>query len=628
MNQKTIPAVLAFVFCIALLTTSEAQEHKFRIWKSKSEKFQVNAKLVERIDDQVRLQKENGSVITIDIDQLSKFDQKYLAKISRPVRRGPIKQPTKLSDFPISKSDVSAVTTVLADPEVDWKPGFDALPKIRIRSKPISIALKRDYECKKIFADANRQMMHCLLNHRNAKKDDIKYSIRPIDLSTGSRKPIMAFPCKSAIPADAGFGRVLSNSTGRSSSTVDIWESRRGKLEHLKGFEPYAHLNRGQERYMLWSRLLPDDRLITLNAHGRTIVWKASTGSAVFSFDLDAGTIPTLNPDRTRLIGASGGALTVLDLKNGKCVGKIPASAGEMKTFAVDQKQERIAGFGRNVLRIWNAKTGKEEFDFFLPIGSSLFSHAKIHWINRETILAIDSIQNVFLVDLNLKSIVWEYTSLNASNPVVDALGKTWYSHPAGNEIALFGRRFPDADARALIASIHPDKLSVLKPGISIALRVDAKLTADENLQVQQHLKKQLERSGFKVDPNANTILWATSRRGRSKGETYERIGGKNKGAKENVTVTETVMTLALVRNGNTVWQVDETTGGYAPWIIIVKEGESAQSKISKNEKAKSRFFLNQVIPGYISQQPELGVYGKSWFDDKGFRRMKLEKKK
>ena len=68
------------------ITTKSANDLKnqeFRTWVDKTGQFKTKAKLVEVTDDMVRLEKADGSVISVPIDKLSEFDRSYLRSMDR-----------------------------------------------------------------------------------------------------------------------------------------------------------------------------------------------------------------------------------------------------------------------------------------------------------------------------------------------------------------------------------------------------------------------------------------------------------------------------------------------------------------------------------------------------------------
>ena len=59
------------------------------MWTDTSGKFKVKAKFTERVDNLIRLETEDGRLITVPIEKLSPFDKKYLEtanKNNEPVR--------------------------------------------------------------------------------------------------------------------------------------------------------------------------------------------------------------------------------------------------------------------------------------------------------------------------------------------------------------------------------------------------------------------------------------------------------------------------------------------------------------------------------------------------------------
>ena len=61
----------------------DEQRAVLRTWKSKDGKFSVVAKLVERTDGSVKLERENGKQLDVPLERLSEQDHKFLRKIKQ-----------------------------------------------------------------------------------------------------------------------------------------------------------------------------------------------------------------------------------------------------------------------------------------------------------------------------------------------------------------------------------------------------------------------------------------------------------------------------------------------------------------------------------------------------------------
>jgi len=59
------------------------QLQTLRTWKSKDGKFSVVAKLVERTDDSVKLERENGKQLDVPLERLSEQDREFLGKYKK-----------------------------------------------------------------------------------------------------------------------------------------------------------------------------------------------------------------------------------------------------------------------------------------------------------------------------------------------------------------------------------------------------------------------------------------------------------------------------------------------------------------------------------------------------------------
>ena len=73
-----VTLIAAALFAIA---TSVFADEQMRKWRDKSGRFEVEAKLVKRVDGQVQLLKKDGRAVTVAISALSDADQKYLKEL-------------------------------------------------------------------------------------------------------------------------------------------------------------------------------------------------------------------------------------------------------------------------------------------------------------------------------------------------------------------------------------------------------------------------------------------------------------------------------------------------------------------------------------------------------------------
>ena len=79
------------VVLLSFWTIVSTDDDGVRTWTDKTGKFSVKAKLVSNKNGKVALEKENGNLVEVPINQLSDLDRRFLSDLTRQ------KYTTKLS---------------------------------------------------------------------------------------------------------------------------------------------------------------------------------------------------------------------------------------------------------------------------------------------------------------------------------------------------------------------------------------------------------------------------------------------------------------------------------------------------------------------------------------------------
>lgn len=334
--------------------------------------------------------------------------------------------------------------------------------------------------------------------------------VERVDLYTGRVTGRVSLPAGlRLLGAGPDTGLVLTTDAGK--VRVDAWNPADGK--HVAGWRPYAK-DREAERVVAFAAALGPDRVLTVSAVGKVVLWNLPDLKPAYLAEVPGLTLPTLTPGGKYLIGWQRTAFRVLDVATGEPVGDllpgftVRGGTDGPKAIAVRPDGAEAAAVvgkanGPPQLVRWDLQTGKATeataygppappaprprpdrrggfppgyqppppmYDFpTTPVIPSRLGYA-----GADHLLA----DGRDLYSLKHNAVVWTYALSPAGEGQVigpRADGRVWYlaGTGAGGEAALVAAAVPGAEASKQIKAATEGTGAVVKPGAKVAVKLE-----------------------------------------------------------------------------------------------------------------------------------------------------------
>lgn len=338
------------------------------------------------------------------------------------------------------------------------------------------------------------------------------------------------------------------------------------KPEHVVSFVPFDKKDISKVAF------LSDERLL-ISGQGALTCWELKTATQRWSISMSEFSVA---PDNRQVAVLTSEGIAIIDSQEEKVIGVIETSPSGSLAWAPDGS--RLFQYARPQLKGWDIKTGQNVLD----VGVAETAY---------TIAAVDKDFLTFgplLYSVAQRNFTWRYDG----GPATISGGRGWTVFNDGRRSVLTSAVLPHPKAKqaaAPAAAAQP----IWGPGMSVALDINPEGDPARRDAAVQALTLQLQRKGFKIDPAAPIRIVARTETGPSETHEYRVFGRGN----ETVTVTRKITRLQLQRDGKTLWETSQSSGGYAPSMVNVREGESIQSVVDKGGGVDPSWIGNAQIP-------------------------------
>jgi len=635
--------------------SKELEANKQRTWTSAQGNFTIEAVFVTSDGNDVTLKKSDGDEITVSLDNLSQKDNSYVKELlagnkpssrdgddqtgestvddpenkiesmrnraERLMNRGG--QPASKNPGEIKTSDYRMADASTIDLNTELRATIASRKTIKPEYAGDSILVgdeKSPYKTLSLIFDQTHSKgviaYDTSFEARNSNLSPVTAQI--VDMAKGEVLASVGLPLKNTVPsAISPDGKKLIShvvGVGRTPVRVDVWEIQNGQVEQKAGWQmPLPGF--GMTTWFHAS-FVNNEKVVTVSNEGKIVVWNVDDGQPVFQADLnwtmgnrcdfdicDSG--KTLIGFHRKSKYSTSVDVVVIDLENGKVIGTL-CKAARKNALAVSSDQTRIAVLGTNYLRIFD-NDGKVVEEFTLSGGAT----TACDWIDNR-FLTLTNTASSFVVDTKSRLKFWRYTAgskIGRDPFYVDAVGNHWQLEGfAGQKKFLRRYRVPHDLAVAKIPD--PNSVVALGPGMSVALRISIPGSRDENKQLADKWTERLNDCGIKIDPNSNIENFAKVSRGGSETAIYESTVGETQSA----TTYSSVLVVEVRKDNQPIWGTAKTIKGIAPNVLMVKSGETAQSKINEYNRGGpgTNFFFDVILPKYVIVNPHGNIFGYS----------------
>ncbi len=374
-----------------------------------------------------------------------------------------------------------------------------------------------------------------------------------------------------------------------------------GKLDERSTWWPYysADVWQNMVRGAGW---ISEDRFYTINGKGMLVVWEVGdkSPSAIYQLDGEVTSQAALSPGRAQFALSTPRGVEIFRAADGELLARMKESPNVRGLPAFSAKGDRLAiVFGKQIM-IWNAVSGELQRNFDCM---NLTSSNSLEWLDDTHLL----VGHTDLVDIERRLLLWRYELSNSL--ACFQYDRLWLLMTVGNSQGLVPVQLMQPKVLEAAAKLDADEILALKPGARISLEVS--LGGDDYTKAMRSLQDALAKNGFTVADNQPLRLRAQIVTGDSTTKEYGRHAFDSQ--RESVTVTQQRYEVELLVDGQSAWKSTSVLQGYAPSVVLTKEGETAQQAIDReNQQRLAGYSFGVTLPQYVVHPKYAGPLGTS----------------
>lgn len=594
--------------------STSASSDTMRFWTDKSGKFKVKAKLSERVGDQVRLETEDGRLLTVPVAKLSEFDQEFLKTAGNAegnpfaggemIKKGDGASSSENSGSSTGSGNGMVLNTVTPDLNAgkkvflisngDWNVYPD--PELISESFTPQPVAHGDGGFEKPFFDKPGNFIIspdervAAVSITNAFGGD-RTAVQFFDLEKGKQLSSVAVPIKEA----SLVGVIMDPPTF--ATTRKEWFKDKGRVDFWDGSDGLKHIIGWEGKYKS-ARLVNDKQLLTIDDNGQAVVWDWRNAKAQYYFDAVAHAIPAVSANQKLMAVVVKTGIMILEVSSGKSLGTLQTS-DRVTMMAFSRDGSKLSTIQNGNLAIWDLSSG-EVVDQYALNGISPHN-PKMVWADDEHIL----INGTALVNYRLRVPVWTYTG--ASMPLSGGrAGRFWYSVKTNGGGVIIPVNVPHQDVVQVGSQYDPEDFLVIKPGMKIAVKMNLPFPQKDQQKIYDNLVSKLTTNGIEVDPSSSTVLNCFTEKGKTQTREYQNRGGFGRpfggGGTQKVTFTPTICYMQIANGSDVLWKRAVSSG--PGFMMFLQDGQTAQQAANKQSKPSPSFYLSAQIPKIYAQLP------------------------
>jgi WD40 repeat protein len=622
-----------------------------RTWSDASGKFKIEARLLRIEDGKVVLRRTDDKEVTVPLDKLCEADQKYAASIggAKSSAQAGSKSADKASDagsdsqtggtkISVTETDFSKAKVVDLGGSVEWTykpdpaPAGEKLPSARVTLAPLEFF---DHLQKILLLPAEKKAFVVSFDHDPSRKAHSS-RVQMCNLESGKMEASALFAQEESpidIAPDGTLVLGQMEQFGQGNKTELHLYSREGnKVKPLAAWRPFHSPSANEHEHdeeVRWAAFADSKHVLTVSTFGRLVLWEVPSLRPIWATKVAFATDPVLSAGRKYLfmatseISAAGaasgrpiggllaparphGAIAVLNVADGTEVGQIDLEDGDLNIsgLALREDGQRLAVGQSGRIRVWDLASREMTRDFAMLQDLHPIDGRDLKWTSDNHLL----INGNLLVDVDRRAPIWMYDNMHQISVVRD--GKVWFLEGGvggGGVKVLTSAAVPNKAVLDSVASLKPDDLLVLHPGMEISLDVQLNGDGDEIAAAKKGLQERLQKNGMKVasDLGSKNRLTVTVQPGKTQTVRYHSFGHPFGEAQEHQVATE-MLSLTLELNGETVWKYESGTS--PPGLLHLKEGETIDGALARIMKEQGDSLPKRCasvwIPAYIARVP------------------------
>ena len=564
---------------------------KERLWIIGKARSKLKATLVGRNRKSIELRKKDGTSQTVNLDDLSVFDKRYVNEFALDIPKSGTK-PKSISNALLTPKPINlerAKTKIPAAFVTHWeweptKPSTKRTPPDP--SRPVTV---------KPIPDNTFNAKERLFSYMFS--DDGKYIATSQILGSGSdsKRYIQISEVRNTynsrlfkIPKVSAFRLLAGNYLLSTSNTeLDIWDAK--SFEHLKSWKT--------NKSFKTVRHVKDSVIATFDKQGLFTVWDFISGEVMIQAKGYPLGMPAFTED---------GQLVALPLKDGalliRCIdGKIVGSLKTTKninSWAFSPDGLKLAGATFNNIYVWWMKDGMQIADFYQK-GSGMNGMV---WVNNEHIL----IDKTYLIDSRYEIEVWRFKGYKIDRLERSANGQLWYMMKAlsKNNNSIIPCKIPDRHMLKKLEVLDSGDRKVLQPGMSFRLDFDGlTMVGEKRQEAINEIRKKMKENNFREDKDSEYLIRVFINKGSPESRIYQARPFQN----FLTTFTPSHCWIVISKQGDVIWK-SKMTAEPGPFVRL-NPNESLNDYAKRASIPQPFHFRFIKIPRNLSRLPDDAEY-------------------
>jgi hypothetical protein len=595
------------LFFVPFATPSFAQDSGYRKWKDSTGKFEIDAKISKVEDGTVFLEKRNGSIAKVPLKKLSALDQGYIqgqmAALEAKKDANPFETVDSGSDEAESNSKAPATNsgglrtisvdfTTCAETSIDkgkWEPKLGQQPSLSFEPKAVVLPGKKEFFEKMTGAAVNQFAKRAVLTHRFSRHGKQSYTrMELVDLATGK---VLANAkgegdWQALAIDDSGENVVVLNVSKNEETKGQLGTVRiEGKaIVPVELWKPYETMDKPEkEKVVTYAKFINDNRLLTVSQSGAVVVWNFENKKPIRRFSYHGACQPSLTNDRKHLAICGGDIVGFVNLEDEDATPSVMDAPGMnyWLSSALSPQCKRFAAATMGKLMVWDIASGKVLFDGKIP---GLPTNGKLYFPHEDFVM----INGNKLVEIASGIKLWQY---DGGFPMSYG-GQFAYAHVERDKGKLMPVSVPHPAAMELLKKAKAQSdLFILKKNADVGLDltgVPAKYRGD----VEQSLKDQISKSGFKYSSGADVILKATITGPKTEAVSYHFAG--------SFVVKQYRSKLEVMYQGKPAWSAG---AGNIPGMVSGRGKDAIKKQLDKAGRSPNiKFFGSVTLPDFLQK--------------------------
>lgn len=374
--------------------------------------------------------------------------------------------------------------------------------------------------------------------------------------------------------------------------------------------QPIVRWDTGPSGMMLnapWGRIIDGELVVFRQKLHEYVAWNTTRKATLYRIKQESfhAPEPVLSGHGRYLFLPEDKQVKIVETSSGETLSTLPVD-GQAGRIAVDDQGRMLAVLNGTDYVVWDLTSADAEPRKYQAGANSSAALTQRMWWVSPVRLINESTTGLVLYNLEHQASEWFYRAGKPLAMVGMGRAKRTHDFLDGHMIYVadrgtFDREFvvcavelPGPKVDEMTAQLNRDDLMILKPGAAVRLTVSA---GQHTRQVQAALEQKIVANGWQLVPNAEVVVKAEIKRGKTQKITYESMHGPGD-REQTVSVTPYISSVQVMFGQQVAWQSSTATG--APHFMRLAEGESVQDEVNKYQVPNPQFFEKLAIPDRI----------------------------